>query len=182
MERIIFLTGFPGCGKTTMGEALAARHRVRFVDLDRYIEERAGLTVAEIFARYGEDTFREMERRALGSIAGAERREDEPVVVACGGGTPCHADNMALMNSRGVTVWLTATEERLYQRLAAARSERPHTAGLSDTELRSYISATLKERTPYYAQARHRFDATYLDTPEELDRTVGAFINEYLDL
>ncbi|MCH5327308.1 MAG: AAA family ATPase, partial [Duncaniella sp.] len=48
MERIIFLTGFPGCGKTTMGEALAARHRVRFVDLDRYIEERAGLTVAEI--------------------------------------------------------------------------------------------------------------------------------------
>lgn len=176
MNHTIFLIGFMGCGKTTLGRALEARSGVRFVDLDDYIEARAGMTVTEIFATCGEEGFRAMERDALADLSGGQG----VTVVACGGGTPCFGDNMELMNNRGITIWLTAATDRLFGRLAVARASRPLIARLDDAALRGFIDAKLAERTPYYSKAAHRFDATQLDTPDELRRTTDLFATRFL--
>ncbi len=176
MDHTIFLIGFMGCGKTTLGRALEARCGVRFVDLDDYIEARAGMTVTEIFATRGEAAFRAMEREALMSLSDA----GAVTVVACGGGTPCFGDNMEMMNSRGATVWLTSDTQRLFERLSVARASRPLIARLDDGELRGFIDAKLCERTPHYAKAAHRFDTTHLDTVDELARATELFAERFL--
>ena len=98
--RQIFLIGFMGAGKTTLGRALEARlPGWRYIDLDEEIERGAGMSVPKIFALYGEKQFRRMERRALEGVLDRSR-----VIVGCGGGTPCFFDNMELMNRSGMTV------------------------------------------------------------------------------
>ena len=79
----IFLIGFMGSGKTTLGRALEETTSMRFIDLDDYIEERIGMSISEYFTHAGEDGFRRAERDALREIA-----DGEDVVIACGGGTP----------------------------------------------------------------------------------------------
>ena len=92
----IFLTGYMGAGKTTLGKAFARRMDISFIDLDWYIEERFHKTVGELFTERGETGFRELERNMLHEVA-----EFENVVISTGGGTPCFFDNMDFMNQIG---------------------------------------------------------------------------------
>lgn len=179
MSDIIYLLGYMGCGKTTLGRALQARCGVRFIDLDDYIVERAGRTVPQIFASGGEAAFRAMERDALRAIAGSAR-SGAVTVVACGGGTPCQEGNMELMNSTGRTVWLVTSPERLFSRLAVARAGRPLIAALSDDELRSFIHTQLAARTPHYSLATDTFDSTWLEDEDQINATVIRFSSQYL--
>ena len=96
----IFLTGYMGAGKTTLGKAFARKMNVPFVDLDWYIEERFHKTVGELFTERGETGFRELERNMLHEVA-----EFENVVISTGGGAPCFFDNMEFMNRVGKTVF-----------------------------------------------------------------------------
>ena len=89
----IFLTGYMGAGKTTLGKAFARQMDIPFVDLDWYIEERFHKTVGELFIERGETGFRELERNMLHEVA-----EFENVVISTGGGAPCFYDNMDFMN------------------------------------------------------------------------------------
>lgn len=103
MKRI-FLVGYMGSGKTTLGKAYARINNLEFIDLDWYIEERMHKTISELFAEKGEAGFRELERKMLHEVG-----EFENVMVACGGGTPCFYDNIDYMNSVGDTVfWMYA--------------------------------------------------------------------------
>ena len=151
-----------GCGKTTLGSALARELGVDFVDLDDYIEQQCGCSVREIFATQGEGAFRQMERKALRTVA----TQCAGAVVACGGGTPCQSGNMALMNDLGITVWLTVTAERIAARLCLPeqKAKRPLIASLLDEEVAAYVRRNLATRTPHYAQAQLRFDATDIET------------------
>ena len=88
MKRI-FLIGYMGAGKTTMGKSLAQVMGLRFIDLDNFIEARHSKTIKEIFAEVGEEGFRQIERNMLHEVA-----ETEDTVIAVGGGTPCFFDNM----------------------------------------------------------------------------------------
>ena len=97
----IFLTGYMGAGKTTLGKAFARKLNVPFIDLDWYIEERFHKTVGELFTERGEAGFRELERNMLHEVA-----EFENVVISTGGGAPCFYDNMEFMNRTGKTVFL----------------------------------------------------------------------------
>ena len=95
MKRI-FLIGYMGAGKTTVGKVLSRQLGLSFIDLDHYIEGRYHKTVGQLFAEKGEDAFRDIERRMLREVAAFE-----DVLVSTGGGAPCFFDNMEFMNGAG---------------------------------------------------------------------------------
>ena len=108
----IFLIGFMGAGKTTVGKILAKRLRLTFIDLDEVIEKELNLTIREIFSRYGEDFFRDAETKALRSIADKDR-----YVIAAGGGVVLRKKNWQIMKPNGFTVYLRAPAEVLWTRV-----------------------------------------------------------------
>ena len=112
----IFLIGYMGAGKTTLGKAFAREMSLNFIDLDWFIEERFHKTVQQLFLERGEDGFRELERKMLHEVA-----EFEDVVVSTGGGTPCFFDNMEYMNDCGDTVFLDVEPAVLFRRLRVAK-------------------------------------------------------------
>lgn len=170
----VFLIGYMGCGKTTLGEPLAKKLGWRFIDLDLYIEEKVGMTAKEVFMTYGEAHFRELEREALKEVAAAGGN----TIVACGGGTPLQAGNMELMNRVGVTVWLRTSMERITSRLVLPdqRNKRPLLNNMSDSEIMESVAHGLEARTQFYEKAQLQFDSTYLESEEEIEATVQHFV------
>lgn len=112
----LYLVGFMGCGKTTIGQRLASRIGWHFADLDHDIERAHGGTVQQIFAEHGEPHFRQLEHLALKQRVNDVER-GKPSVVALGGGTFVRPDNYALLENNGVTLWLDAPFELIRQRV-----------------------------------------------------------------
>ena len=167
----IFLIGYMGCGKSTMGRAVSQLTGVSFIDLDNYIEGRYHMSVKEIFAKHGEEGFRDIERRMLQEVA-----DFEDVIVACGGGTPCFFDNMEYMNAHGTTVFLNTPIPRLHSRLMRGRHKRPLIANKSDEELLEFIKTALATRMEHYAKAQIEFSSERLESREEIENTAREFI------
>lgn len=172
--RPIFLVGYMGCGKSTLGRAVSRMTGFPFIDLDTYIEGRFHLTVKEIFASKGEAGFRELERNMLREVA-----DFEDVIVACGGGTPYFHDNMDYMNSHGTTVFLDAPVSSLFSRLKRGRHKRPLIASKTDDELLAYINEALAVRLPYYRKAAVAFPSESLETRDEVAATAKSFIDKF---
>lgn len=170
----VFLIGYMGCGKTTLGEVLARQMGLRYIDLDEYVEQRHGMSVVEIFDAMGQDRFREMENEALRDVAAMA-----DVIVGCGGGTPCHSGNMDLMNGAGVTVWLTTSPERITARLLLPeqKAKRPKIVDLPDDAVLPFVKQELESRTPYYCQAQLQFDSTDIETGPATRRTASRLAN-----
>jgi len=168
MMKPVFLIGYMGCGKTTLGEALARQMDVPYIDLDDYIERRQGMTITEIFVEMGEDGFRELETATLHEVASMN-----DVVIGCGGGTPCHGDNMALMNEAGITVWLTTSAERITARLLLPdqKCKRPKIAHLPDEAVLPLVEQELQARSLYYSRCQLQFDSTDIETGPATERT-----------
>jgi XRE family aerobic/anaerobic benzoate catabolism transcriptional regulator len=152
---IVCLLGLRGAGKTTIGRRLARRLRVPFVELDRRIEEMAGLSLAEIFAIHGEDYYRRLERQTLERLLADER----PLVMAAGGGIVTAPETYALLRQRALTVWLRASVQDHWNRVLQQGDRRPM-ADSADAvdELRRLLSS----RESLYAQAAHTVDTTRL--------------------
>jgi shikimate kinase len=140
----VVLIGFMGTGKSTVGKLVAHRLGFQFVDNDSIIVERAGMEITEIFAKFGEATFRNYETRALESLEHLNR-----CVVSTGGGAVLREGNRALLQKIGLVVLLTAREEIIYDRVAR-NTKRPL---LSAGDPRTTIAQMLEERTPAYAAA-----------------------------
>ena len=157
-ERIV-LVGFMGSGKSTVGEALARCLGWGFRDLDRWIEDRRGLTVAEIFRRHGEPSFRDEERRAARAAARLRRH-----VVAAGGGAFAVEATRALLQAGSVTVWLRCHEAALWRRL-------PHDGSRPLAADRGTMRRLLGEREPSYRLADLAVD-TSRAAPEEVARRI----------
>ena len=170
----IFLTGYMGAGKTTLGRALAAELGIPFIDLDHYIEKRHCKTIAQLFAEKGEEGFREIERRMLHEVG-----EFEDVIISTGGGTPCFFDNIEYMNAQGTTVYLDVPLERLHIRLSIAKAKRPLIKDKNDEELMAFITEQLTKRTPHYSKAQHSFRADRLEDTMQVKESVEAFRREF---
>ena len=164
----VFLTGYMGAGKTTLGKAFAKALGVPFIDLDWYIEERFHKSIKMLFAEHGEEGFRTLEQRML-----HEAGEFEDVVISTGGGTPCFFDNMSYMNSQGQTVFLDVSIDVLYRRLRVATANRPILQGKSDEELRTFIAEALEKRLPFYSQATYHFDGSQLESRPQIADSVA---------
>jgi len=162
MQTRIFLIGFMGSGKTTAGSQLARKLAYEFLDMDQMIEETAGMSVPEIFKDLGEEVFRSWEHKILLELCQKER-----VVIATGGGAPCHGTMMSTMNANGVTIYIKLSPSILKDRLTKARIERPLIRGKSESELLQYIRTTLEAREVFYSQANYIVDGDKLD-PENL--------------
>ena len=167
----IFLIGYMGSGKTTLGKALAKHLCKEFIDLDTYIECRFHASVKQLFAQRGEEGFRDLERRMLHDIA-----DFEDVIVACGGGTPCYFDNMDYIVGHGFAIYLTTSPERLALRLAlpGSRAKRPLIAQKTDEELIAFVNEALAKREPFYSRAQLTFDSTHIENAAETEATARA--------
>ena len=146
MYRPIFLIGFMGSGKSTVGRRLADQLGFRFIDTDTFIETRFRQRIVDMFASLGEEVFRRRERVII-----EELMSMEDTVFATGGGLPCHGDTMELLNASGETVYFRCSSQILSLRL----------------ELLSFTQETLAHREPIYSQAKHTFDIDLIDTPEK---------------
>lgn len=172
----IFLIGYMGAGKTTLGKAFARAMGLTFVDLDWYIEERFHKTVSQIFTERGEEGFRELEKRML-----HEASDFENVVISVGGGTPCFFDNMEYMNQVGETVFLDVDNKVLFRRLKVAKHQRPLLANKTDEELMTFIQEALEKRLPYYTKAKYVFNGELLENRYQIQQSVER-LKELLNL
>jgi shikimate kinase len=164
----IYLTGFMGSGKSTVGRRLAERLGLPFVDLDGEIEGRAGMTVREIFERHGEAVFRRMENEALRATL-----EIPDVVVATGGGTMVFESNFRLIQAGGLSVWLNPPFAAIVARVGAlGKRDRP----LFRDETQAL--ALYRERLPAYKRADLTVDVAADERPEEIAARIALRIGE----
>lgn len=144
VARPVVLVGLMGAGKSTVGRRLAQRMGLRFVDADDEIEQAAGMTIPEIFEKFGEAHFRDGERRVLQRLMA-----QPPQVIATGGGAFMNAETRDLIGRTGVSIWLKADLDTLVRR-CAKRDDRPLLRG---RDLRQRLSDLMGERYPVYAEA-----------------------------
>jgi shikimate kinase len=150
----IFIIGFMGCGKSKKGRKVANYLGLNFIDMDDWVEKKEGSSIEEIFASKGEDYFRKAEYEALHQIT-----QLDSILVATGGGSPCHFDALDKMNALGTTVYLKATPLFLKDRLLQSKKKRPLVANLNEAELLAYIETKLNERKVFYEKATLQVDA-----------------------
>lgn len=165
----IFLCGFMGSGKSTLGKQLAQSLNYHFIELDHLIEEQCGKSITNIFNEEGETGFREKEKKALESALGSL----SPMVVALGGGTPCFFDNLEKIKKKGLLVYIELTAEELWQRIRQQNIARPLLQNLEGKAQLDFISTKLEERNRFYRQAHLCVDGMELDAERLLNTIRG---------
>ena len=165
IRRLLFLLGFMGSGKTTVGRLLAVRLGWCFIDLDAEIEQRTGRSIIQIFAAQGEPYFRQLERDLLEETltqAGAL-----PTVVALGGGTITQPQNLARIRAEGgVTVWLRCPVEILRRR-CSTMANRPLFRDVAS------FHQLYQQRLPYYEQADFTIDVGELSPKAVVEKILA---------
>jgi shikimate kinase len=165
-RRSVVLVGMMGAGKSSIGRRLAQRLGVTFVDADAEIEAAAGMTIAEIFATYGEPYFRSGEQRVIARLL-----ESGPKVLATGGGAFINPETRAGVRQKGVSVWLKAEFEVLMRRVKRrATADRPMLQGDPAQRIRHLMD----ERYPLYAEA----DVTVISREVSHEIIVNEIVSE----
>ena len=175
---LIFLTGFSGSGKSTIGPLLANSLGYEFVDLDQIIEQRAGKTITRIFAEHGEESFRELELHALMGLV-----KKNNLVISLGGGALENDDSYALIQKSGTMVYLKSPSRTLARRLCN-KTDRPLLKGnkgqkLSREEIEEKITTILARREPRYKSADITVETDIKrigSTVEELTRKIERYV------
>jgi shikimate kinase len=164
-QRPVTLVGLMGSGKSSIGKRLATRLGLPFVDADSEIETAAGMTISEIFERFGEAHFRDGERRVIARLI-----DGTPKVIATGGGAFMNDETRALILGRTHSVWLDADIATLVDRVRR-RSSRPLLKGRDAGQVLRELAAV---RNPVYAQARIRIISKPGPHHETVDAIVAA--------
>ena len=152
MHNNIVLIGFMGTGKSSVGFRLAARLKKEFIDMDREIENVSGMSISDIFRRYGERRFRSEE-----TLMSKKLSQRENLVIATGGGVVLAPENVAMLRQNGVIVLLEAGAEDIWNRVNRKKGTRPLLKSAASVE---DIEKLLAERAPYYNCADIRVDTS----------------------
>ena len=169
--RKIVLLGYMGCGKSTIANKLSGMIQIPYVDLDEYIEKKTNLTINQIFENHGEIYFRKLEHTFFVELLNLP----EQIIIGLGGGTPCYANNHELLKGDGVmSIYLKASIDTLFNRLASNKSKRPLIADKSDEEMKEFIAKHLFDRSFYYNHAMHKVTVD--------DKSIEETVNDILNL
>jgi shikimate kinase len=169
LTKTVALVGMMGAGKTSIGKRLATRLDVKFADADHEIEAAATLSVAEIFAKYGEPEFRRLERSVIARLLG-----EKPHVLATGGGAYMDESTRARMKASAFTIWLKAPVEILLGRVRKRQGHDQTRPLLANDDMRGTLERYLAVREPVYAMADMTLESG--DEPHAvlLDKIVAA--------
>jgi shikimate kinase len=178
---LVYLTGFMGSGKSTIGPILANTLGYAFADVDRLIEQRTGKSVREIFAEDGEKNFRALERQALEELSTREHH-----IVSLGGGSLTDARNFELVQRSGILIYLYSSQEHLVKRLQH-KTDRPTLVDeegelLPVDQLRARVRQLYHARSPIYAQAHltiHTDDQKVGKSVDEIVKKLSAYIKTH---
>lgn len=144
----IYLVGYMGSGKSTLGRKLAGLLGFNHLDLDVLFEESYRISIMDFYQKYDEQAFRIIERKLLIQTFGLSG-----FVVSTGGGTACYSNNMELINENGLSLYIRMQEKSLFERLKHSRRPRPRTARLDDYKLEQQICTDMQSREQFYKQA-----------------------------
>jgi shikimate kinase len=158
---LIYLVGFMGSGKTTVGKKLAARMDFNFIDLDFLIEEKYHISIPNIFERFDEEAFRKLEHDTLKTTTKLQN-----TIVSTGGGTPCYFNNMKMMNEAGKTIYLKLHPISLYKRLTESKKKRPLILNKPEKALQLFIEEKLAERESFYNKAQYSVKGENLEVSD----------------
>jgi shikimate kinase len=160
----IVLVGYMGSGKTTLGKLVAKRLKIKFLDLDEYIEKAERQTIAQLFLNKGELYFRKKEFFYLNEILSSGSN----FLLSTGGGTPCYGANMdAITDATRNSVYLKVSLDELVKRLSTEKAQRPLIKDIANAEFPEFIGKHLFERSFYYNQANIVISSKE-KTPEEV--------------
>lgn len=160
--RPIFIIGYMGAGKSTVGRKLADCLGLQFIDTDFFMENRFRQRVVDMFASIGEEAFRRRERVIIEELSGMS-----DAVIATGGGLPCHFDTMSLLLDSGLTIYLEATDEELAVRLELCKRTRPSIKDKAGAELLEHVRSAMQIRRPTYERAEMRIAVGEIATQEQ---------------
>lgn len=146
---LLFLTGMPGCGKSTISRELSSKLNLPRIDLDEEIVHSAGMSIDNIFQKFGEDHFRELEKQAVEKACQLEKG-----IISTGGGAPCFFDNIEKMNQAGTTVFLDVPVSELSKRIAKQDPNRPMVKDKNAQELLDFLTSKRAERLTYYLKSK----------------------------
>lgn len=144
INKNIFFIGFMGCGKSTMARLLSEKTGMELIEMDETIEAEAGMSINEIFEKFGETYFRDLETQLIHRIA-----ERGGAVVSCGGGAILRPENVEMMKKNGQIIYFSATPETIYKRVRNS-TNRPLLNGNMNVE---YITSLMETRLPRYLAA-----------------------------
>lgn len=161
MKELIYLIGFMGSGKSTVGKKLSSHLSYSFIDLDSMIEKKYKITIPDIFSRFDEAAFRKVEHETLKQTFGLKKH-----VIATGGGTPCFYNNMELINTAGYSVYLELPPKSLHYRLLNSKKTRPLLAQNPPEKVLEYIEEQLWKRDYFYRQANYTINGEDIQAEE----------------
>ena len=165
---MLYLIGFMGVGKTTIGKQIAALNKVIFIDTDSQIEKETSKSIKEIFETDGEIAFRKLETDTIRSI-------NRKAIIACGGGLPAHNNNIEYLKHKGTVIYLKASTETLIKRLEKNKNKRPLISKLTNDKRLEFIRKILKEREKTYKQADYTIE-TDNKTVKEVLREINSLL------
>jgi shikimate kinase len=164
MRKNIIITGFMGTGKSVVAKELARKLKMEFIDMDQIIEEGLGISISDIFARYGENYFREQENKLVKELSQKENR-----VIATGGGTLLSSDNARMLGQAGEIVCLYADTQTIYNRVKR-KNDRPLLKG---ENILNKINLLLEERKKIYDNIKWKINTTNFTTQEVVDKIIN---------
>lgn len=172
----VYLIGFRGSGKTTVGKSLALQLGLPAVDADDLIEQTAGMTIREIFQREGEAGFRDREQAVVEQLSAAA--VESPRVVSLGGGAILRETNRHALAGSGVCIWLTASAEKLLERTRADQTTAERRPALSQLNEYDEVVAILAAREPLYAATAQKIVDTENTTVEAICDEIVNWLNQ----